>query len=137
MITLTRAWAVDDILNVPEKHLGVLGDVRGLDVAEPSAGLRTCPPGWPGKEPGRSELTSPGPACFRAALPSGQFDLAVSECGAIAATIRRCSVRGNQPCLSAPPVCGKLSTACLDSPMGGSVVTTSCRAGCPLAHALR
>src|SRR5215471_6802533 len=52
-----RAWAAEDItwgiFNVPEQQLGVLGDVRGLDVVELGCGTHTSPPGWPGAAHGR------------------------------------------------------------------------------------
>jgi hypothetical protein len=56
-----RAWASKDIawgaFNVPERDLGVLGDVRGLDVIELGCGTPTSPRGWPGGKPGRPAST--------------------------------------------------------------------------------
>ena len=56
-----RAWAAEDItwgiFNVPEQRLGVLGDVRGLDVVELGCGTAYFSAGWPGVVPGRPGWT--------------------------------------------------------------------------------
>lgn len=102
-----RAWAADDItwgiFNVPEQQLGVLGDVRGLDVAELGCGTAYFS-AWlarRGARPTGIDLTPAQLATARRCqqrsgiffplieadagdvpLPAASFDLAISECGA-------------------------------------------------------
>jgi SAM-dependent methyltransferase len=102
-----RAWSASDItwgvFNVPEQQLGVLGDVRGLDVVELGCGTAYFS-AWlarRGARPTGVDLTAAQLASARRCqersgivfplieadagnvpLPSGSFDLAVSECGA-------------------------------------------------------
>jgi hypothetical protein len=69
-----RAWAAEDIswgiFNVPEQQLGVLGDVRGLDVVELGCILVTvCSPGLDG--PAGQELLHPQRQAHRLATPRG------------------------------------------------------------------
>ena len=56
-----RAWAAEDItwgiFNVPEQQLGVLGDVRGLDVIELGCGTAYFSAWRPGAAPGRPGST--------------------------------------------------------------------------------
>ena len=58
-----RAWAAEELtwglFRVPERELGVLGDVDGLDVVELGCGTAYLSAGWPGGAPGRSASTSP------------------------------------------------------------------------------
>jgi len=55
-----RAWAAEQItwglFRVPERDLGVLGDVAGLDVVELGCGTAYLS-GWPGRVPGRLAWT--------------------------------------------------------------------------------
>ncbi len=102
-----RADAAGDItwgiFNVPEERLGVLGDVPGLDVVELGCGTAYFSAwlAWRGARPTSVDVT---PAQLESArrcqdrfgisfplieadagdvpLPSGSFDLAISECGA-------------------------------------------------------
>ena len=102
-----RAWAAEDItwgiFNMPEQQLGVLGDVRGLDVIELGCGTAyfSARLARRGARPAGVDVT---PAQLESArrcqdrfgitfalieagagdvpLPSGSFDLAISECGA-------------------------------------------------------
>lgn len=102
-----RAWAAGDItwgvFNVPEQQLGVHGDVRGLDVVELGCGTAYFS-AWlarRGARPTGVDLTAAQLAYAQRCqersgiffplieadagdvpLPSGSFDLAVSECGA-------------------------------------------------------
>lgn len=102
-----RAWAADDItwgiFNVPEQQLGVLGDVRSLDVVELGCGTAYFS-AWLARRGARPTGVDLTPAQLASArrcqersgiffplieadagdvpLPSGSFDLAVSECGA-------------------------------------------------------
>jgi SAM-dependent methyltransferase len=102
-----RAWAAEDItwgiFNVPEQQLGVLSDVRGLDVIELGCGTAYFS-AWLARRGARSAGVDVTPAQLESArrcqdrfgitfplieadagdvpLPSGCFDLAVSECGA-------------------------------------------------------
>jgi SAM-dependent methyltransferase len=102
-----RAWAVGDItwgnFNVPEQDLGVLGDVRGLDVVELGCGTAYFS-AWlarRGARPTGVDFTAAQLATARRCqqrsgiffplieadagdvpLPAGSFDLAISECGA-------------------------------------------------------
>ena len=102
-----RAWVAEDItwgiFNVPERQLGVFGDVRGLDVVELGCGTAYFS-AWlarRGAQPTGIDVT---PAQLESArrcqdrsgiwfplieadaaevpLPSGSFDVAISECGA-------------------------------------------------------
>ena len=102
-----RAWAAADItwgiFNVPEQQLGVLGDVRGLDAVELGCGTAYFSAwlarrgAWPtGVDVTPAQLESARRCQDRfgisfplieadaaaVPLPSGSFDLAVSECGA-------------------------------------------------------
>jgi SAM-dependent methyltransferase len=102
-----RAWAADDItwgiFNVPEQQLGVLGDVHGLDMVELGCGTAYFS-AWLARRGARPTGVDLTPAQLASArrcqerpgisfplieadagdvpLPSGRFDLAVSECGA-------------------------------------------------------
>jgi SAM-dependent methyltransferase len=102
-----RAWTAEDItwgiFNVPEQQLGVLGDVRGLDVIELGCGTAYFS-AWLARRGARPTGVDVTPAQLESArrcqdrfgvtfplieadagdvpLPSGSFDLAVSECGA-------------------------------------------------------
>lgn len=102
-----RAWAAEDItwgiFNVPEQQLGVLGDVRGLDVIELGCGTAYFS-AWLARRGARPTGVDVTPAQLESArrcqdrfgitfplieadagdvpLPSDCFDLAVSECGA-------------------------------------------------------
>jgi SAM-dependent methyltransferase len=102
-----RAWAAGEItwgiFNVPEQQLGVLGDVAGLDVVELGCGTAYFS-AWlatRGARPTGIDLTPAQLATARRCqqrsglsfplieadagnvpLPSGSFDLAISECGA-------------------------------------------------------
>ncbi len=102
-----RAWAAEDIawgvFNVPERQLGVLGEVDGLDVVELGCGTAYFS-AWlarRGARPVGVDLTADQLATARRCqerfgirfplieadagdvpLPDGSFDLAVSECGA-------------------------------------------------------
>ena len=102
-----RAWTAEDItwgiFNVPERHLGVLGDVRGLDVIELGCGTAYFS-AWLARRGARPAGIDITPAQLRSArrcqdltgirfplieadarhvpLRSGSFDLALSECGA-------------------------------------------------------
>jgi SAM-dependent methyltransferase len=102
-----RAWAAEDItwgiFNVPERQLGVLGDVRGLDVVELGCGTAYFS-GWLARRGARPTGVDLTPAQLASArrcqerfgiefplleadagnvpLPPGSFDLVVSECGA-------------------------------------------------------
>jgi hypothetical protein len=51
------------LFGIPERELGVLGEVAGLDVVERAAARRICRPGWRGGERGRSASTSRTPSC--------------------------------------------------------------------------
>jgi SAM-dependent methyltransferase len=101
-----RAWAAEDItwgiFNVPEQQLGVLGDVRGLDVVELGCGTAYFS-AWLARRGARPTGVDVTPAQLQSArrcqdrfgisfplieadagdvpLPSGRFDLAISECG--------------------------------------------------------
>jgi SAM-dependent methyltransferase len=102
-----RAWAGEDItwgiFNVPEQQLGVLGDVRGLEVVELGCGTAYFS-AWLARRGARPTGVDITPAQLATArrcqersgivfplieadagdvpLPSDSFDLAVSECGA-------------------------------------------------------
>jgi len=102
-----RAWAGEDItwgiFNVPEQQLGVLGDVRGLDVVELGCGTAYFS-AWLAQRGARPIGVDVTPAQLESArrcqdrfgisfpfieadaakvpLPSSHFDLAISECGA-------------------------------------------------------
>jgi SAM-dependent methyltransferase len=102
-----QAWAAADItwgvFNVPERQVGVLGDVRGLDVVELGCGTAYFS-AWLARGGARPTGVDVTPAQLESArrcqerfgitfplikadaggvpLPSGGFDLAVSECGA-------------------------------------------------------
>jgi len=102
-----RAWAGDDIawgiFNVPEQQVGVLGDVCGLDVVELGCGTAYFS-AWLARRGARPTGVDVTPAQLETArrcqdrfgisfplveadagevpLPSGSFDLAISECGA-------------------------------------------------------
>ncbi len=102
-----RAWAAEDIawgvFNVPERQLGVLGEVDGLDVVELGCGTAYFS-AWlarRGARPVGVDLTAAQLATARRCqerfgirfplieadagdvpLTDGSFDLAVSECGA-------------------------------------------------------
>jgi SAM-dependent methyltransferase len=102
-----RAWAAEDItwgiFNIPERQVGVLGDVRGLDVVELGCGTAYFS-AWLARRGARPTGVDVTPAQLGSArrcqerfgisfplieadagdvpLPSGSFDLAVSECGA-------------------------------------------------------
>ena len=102
-----RAWTAEDItwgiFNVPEQQLGVLGDVCGLDVIELGCGTAYFS-AWLARRGARPAGVDVTPAQLESArrcqdrfgitfplieadagavpLPSGSFDLAVSECGA-------------------------------------------------------
>jgi SAM-dependent methyltransferase len=102
-----RAWAAEDItwgnFNVPEQELGVLGDVRGLDVVELGCGTAYFS-AWLARRGARPTGVDVTPAQLASArrcqdrfgiafplieadaadvpLPSDCFDLAISECGA-------------------------------------------------------
>ena len=102
-----RAWAAADItwgiFNVPEQQLGVLGDVRGLDAVELGCGTAYFS-AWLARRGARPTGVDVTPAQLESArrcqdrsgisfplieadaadvpLPSGSFDLAISECGA-------------------------------------------------------
>ena len=102
-----RAWAAEDItwgiFNVPEQQLGMLGDVRGLDVVELGCGTAYFS-AWLARRGARPTGVDVTPAQLESArrcqdrfgisfplieadagdvpLPSGSFDLAISECGA-------------------------------------------------------
>jgi SAM-dependent methyltransferase len=102
-----RAWAAADItwgiFNVPEQQLGVLGDIRGLDVVELGCGTAYFS-AWLARRGARPTGVDVTPAQLESAqrcqdrfgisfpliqadaadvpLPSGRFDLAISECGA-------------------------------------------------------
>jgi len=102
-----RAWAAEDItwgiFNVPEQQLGMLGDVRGLDVVELGCGTAYFS-AWLARRGTRPTGVDVTPAQLESArrcqdrfgisfplieadagdvpLPSGSFDLAISECGA-------------------------------------------------------
>ena len=102
-----RAWAAEDItwgiFNVPEQQIGVLGGVRGLDVVELGCGTAYFS-AWLARRGARPSGVDVTPAQLESArrcqewsgisfplieadagdvpLPSGSFDLAVSECGA-------------------------------------------------------
>lgn len=102
-----RAWAAEDItwgiFNVPEQQLGVLDDVRGLDVVELGCGTAYFS-AWLARRGARPAGVDVTPAQLESArpcqdqsgitfplieagagavpLPSGSFDLAISECGA-------------------------------------------------------
>jgi SAM-dependent methyltransferase len=102
-----RAWGAEDILwgifNVPELQLGVLGDVRSLDVVELGCGTAYFS-AWLARRGARPTGVDVTPAQLESArrcqdrsgisfplieadagdvpLPSGSFDLAISECGA-------------------------------------------------------
>jgi SAM-dependent methyltransferase len=102
-----RAWAAGDItwgiFNVPEQQLGVLGDVRGLDVVELGCGTAYFSAwlarrgAWPtGVDLTAAQLTTARRCQQRSGiffplieadagdvpLPADSFDLAISECGA-------------------------------------------------------
>jgi len=102
-----RAWAAEDItwgiFNVSEQQLNVLGDVRGLDVVELGCGTAYFSAwlarrgAWPtGVDVTPAQLESARRCQDRFGisfplieadagkipLPSGSFDLAISECGA-------------------------------------------------------
>jgi hypothetical protein len=57
-----RAWQASEfgwgIFNIPERELGVLGPVAGLDVVELAAARRTCRRGWSGRARGLSAWIS-------------------------------------------------------------------------------
>ena len=102
-----RAWAAEDItwgiFNVPEQQLGVLGDVGGLDVVELGCGTAYFS-AWLARRGARPTGVDVTPAQLESArrcqdrfgisfpliradagdvpLPTGSFDLAISECGA-------------------------------------------------------
>jgi SAM-dependent methyltransferase len=102
-----RAWGAEDItwgiFNVAELQLGVLGDVRGLDVVELGCGTAYFS-AWLARRGARPTGVDVTPAQLESArrcqdrfgisfplieadagavpLPSGRFDLAISECGA-------------------------------------------------------
>ena len=102
-----RAWAAEDItwgiFNVPEQQLGVLGEVRGLDIVELGCGTAYFS-AWLARRGARPTGVDVTPAQLESArrcqdrfglafplieadaadvpLPSGSFDLAFSECGA-------------------------------------------------------
>jgi SAM-dependent methyltransferase len=102
-----RAWAAEDItwgiFNVPEQQLGVLGDVRGLDVVELGCGTAYFS-AWLARRGARPTGVDLTPAQLESArrcqdrsgitfplieadaadvpLPPGSFDLALYECGA-------------------------------------------------------
>jgi SAM-dependent methyltransferase len=102
-----RAWAAEDItwgiFDVPERQVGVLGEVRGLDVVELGCGTEYLS-AWlarRGARPTGVDVTSAQLASARRCqdrfgitfplieadaadvpLPAGSFDLAISECGA-------------------------------------------------------
>lgn len=69
-----RAWAADDItwgiFNVPEQQLGVLGDVRSLNVVELGCGTAYFS-AWLARRGSPADRGRPhsGTACLRAALP--------------------------------------------------------------------
>jgi len=102
-----RAWSADGItwgiFNVPEQQIGVLGDVRGLDVVELGCGTAYFS-AWLARRGARPTGVDLTPAQLASArrcqqrsglffplieadagdvpLPPGSFDPAVSECGA-------------------------------------------------------
>lgn len=102
-----RAWAAEDItwgiFNLSEQQFGVLGDVRGLDVVELGCGTAYFS-AWLARRGARptgvdltpAQLATARPCQERSGiffplieadagdvpLPSGSFDLAISECGA-------------------------------------------------------
>jgi SAM-dependent methyltransferase len=102
-----RAWAAEDmtwgIFNIPEQQAGVLGDVGGLDVVELGCGTAYFS-AWLARRGARPTGVDVTPAQLESArrcqerfgisfplieadagdvpLPSGSFDMAVSECGA-------------------------------------------------------
>lgn len=102
-----RAWAADDItwgiFNVPERQIDVLGNVRGRDVVELGCGTAYFS-AWlarRGARPAGVDVTAAQLETARRCqdrfgltfplieadaghvpLPSGSFDLAISECGA-------------------------------------------------------
>lgn len=102
-----RAWAAEDItwgvFNVPEQQLGVLGDVRGLDIVELGCGTAYFS-AWLARRGARPTGVDVTPAQLGSArlcqdrfgisfplieadagdvpLPAGRFDMAISECGA-------------------------------------------------------
>lgn len=53
-----RAWASEEItcgiFNIPERQVGVLGDVAAWTSSNWAAAPRTSPPGWPAAVPGQS-----------------------------------------------------------------------------------
>jgi SAM-dependent methyltransferase len=102
-----RAWAAEritwGIFNVPEEDLGVLGEVRGLEVVELGCGTAYFS-AWLARRGARPTGVDVTPAQLESArscqqrsgvffplieadagnvpLPPGSFDLAISECGA-------------------------------------------------------
>jgi len=102
-----RAWAAEDVtwgvFNVPERDLGVLGDVAGLDVVELGCGTAYFS-AWLARRGARPVGVDVTPAQLSTArrcqdrfklwfplvqadagavpLPAAGFDLAISECGA-------------------------------------------------------
>ena len=102
-----RAWAAEDItwgiFDIPEQQVGVLGDVRGLDVIELGCGTAYFS-AWLARRGARATGVDVTPAPLDSArrcqerfgisfplieadaghvpLPSGSFDLVISECGA-------------------------------------------------------
>jgi len=102
-----RAWAADEItwgvFDVPDREIGVLGDVSGLDVVELGCGTAYFS-AWLARRGARPVGVDVTPAQLATArrcqdhfgisfplveadagnvpLPGGSFDLAISECGA-------------------------------------------------------
>ena len=106
-----RAWAADDItwgiFNVPEQQLGVLGDVRGLDVVELGCGTAYFS-AWLARRGARPTGVDVTPAQLESArCCQDRSGISFPLIEADAADVRTCPRAGSTwPSPNAAPACG-------------------------------